>query len=205
MLRLIKIAITGFPCSGKTQVCQLFQEQGAFVINTDIITHQLFTNKDIKEMIARRFGPEILKHNHVDRKKIAEIVFSDPQKLKTLESILHPRILHEIENIYQTCPLSENHKYFVVEVPLLFEAGWQKYFDITIFISADEYIRRERFKQRATMNFFSQRQARHIAAEEKRRLADYTLINEGTIHELQSQFHQILHQINTIRTSNLYR
>ena len=94
MLTLKKIAITGGISSGKTTVCRILNKHGACTLNSDQIIHKFLTDDYpcITETIDL-FGSEILTDGKIDRKKIAEIVFNDVEKLKALEKILHPRLL----------------------------------------------------------------------------------------------------------------
>lgn len=196
MLKLKKIAITGAPCSGKTLVCQLFQEYGAYVVNADEIAHQLLSfNKEYKEKVVQSLGQEVLEENQISRDKIANIVFKDPEKLKTLEKILHPYIFQKISNEYQKCSKFAKAPLFVVEVPLLFEAGWQSFFDIVILVKADMEIRKKRFDERKSMQFFYARDNRFSEELAKEKDADFILYNNGSIEDLREKFKQILQDI----------
>src|SRR3989344_834415 len=98
MLKLKKIAITGGVASGKTSVCRFLQELGAFVVNADVIVHELLVpGTDLGQQIIRQFGPEVLQNGEISRRVIAEKVFEDPQQLLKLEKLLHPAVLHKIQ------------------------------------------------------------------------------------------------------------
>ena len=114
-----------------------------------------------------------------DRAKIAEIVFSDPDHLDWLEELLHPRVVEEnlawrqeVESRPELPALT------VTEVPLLYETGADRRFDVVVVITAPEHLRRER-RPRA-----DEREQRLLPDEQKVARADYAYVNDGTLEEL---------------------
>ena len=95
--------------------------------------------------IIKIFGEEILTQGNIDRKKLAKIVFKNKKKLDVLEKIIHPYVISQIKNEYNKVK-NKNFAFFVVEIPLLFETGFQKYFNIVITISAKEVIAKKKYK-----------------------------------------------------------
>ena len=114
-----------------------------------------------------------------DRAKIAEIVFRDPDHLDWLEELLHPRVVEEnlawrqeVENRPELPALT------VTEVPLLYETGADRRFDVVVVITAPEHLRRERRPQA------DEREQRLLPDEQKVARADYAYVNDGTLEEL---------------------
>jgi dephospho-CoA kinase len=114
-----------------------------------------------------------------DRAKIAEIVFSDPDHLDWLEELLHPRVVEEnlawrqeVENRPELPALT------VTEVPLLYETGADRRFDVVVVITAPEHLRRERRPQA------DEREQRLLPDEQTVARADYAYVNDGTLEEL---------------------
>jgi len=114
-----------------------------------------------------------------DRAKIAEIVFRDPDHLDWLEELLHPRVVEEnlawrqeVENRPELPALT------VTEVPLLYETGADRRFDVVVVITAPEHLRRERRPQA------DEREQRLLPDEQKVSRADYAYVNDGTLEEL---------------------
>ena len=114
-----------------------------------------------------------------DRAKIAEIVFSDPDHLDWLEELLHPRVVEEnlawrqeVESRPELPALT------VTEVPLLYETGADRRFDVVVVITAPEHLRRERRPQA------DEREQRLLPDEQKVARADYAYVNDGTLEEL---------------------
>ena len=93
MLKLKKIAVTGGVASGKSTVCRLFQNLGAYVVSADQITHELLASDNtLKKKVVSIFGHEILEGEVIDRAKVAKKVFSSPDLLYKLEALIHPRV-----------------------------------------------------------------------------------------------------------------
>ncbi|MDE3045089.1 MAG: dephospho-CoA kinase [Verrucomicrobiota bacterium] len=189
MLKLKKIAITGGVASGKSTVCQLFQELGAFVVSADAIVHELLDPQtDLGQQIIRILGASILQHGKINRRLVAEKVFQDPKRLHQLEQILHPAVLESVKNKYQEACQAGIHTAFVVEIPLLFEIGKEKEFDAIIAVIADEEIAKQRFQQKGHTSLeYEQRMSHQISPSIKSQKAHSTIINNGSIPELRQQ------------------
>jgi len=187
---LRKIAITGNLASGKSTVSHILQEYGAYVVDADEIVHSLLSsNTPIRKKVIKLLGPEIVVGNKIDRKKITEIVFSDFEKLTSLEKILHPTVKQEIDRRFNLVKNNPSYKMFVAEVPLLYEAGMQNDFDIVIAVIADEKIARQRF----TGTHFQQRYGRQ--QKDKASKADFVITNNGDLTMLKSSIDAILDRL----------
>ena len=116
-----------------------------------------------------------LRFGTTDRARIAEIVFSDPDQLEWLESLLHPRVQRE----YAAWLGSLDGWLAVVEVPLLYETGAERGFDAVVVITAPAEVRAAR-----TSVQLEQRSDRLIHDDEKVRRADFAYVNDGTLEEL---------------------
>lgn len=137
---MLKIGLTGSAGSGKSTVANMFKRLGAMVISADEVCHKLFTpcHKAYHE-IVRYFGQVCL---HADgtlnRDFLRKRLLSSPEDKNALENILHPeikaKIIEQLEEIKKNVPESV----VIIEVPLLFEAGWEQMFDLIITVYADE-------------------------------------------------------------------
>src|SRR5262245_55950333 len=102
MLILKKVAVTGGLSCGKSSVCRIFKELGAYVVSADDIVHQLLTPQTKPgQQVIELMGSDIVVDQHIDRSKIAKKVFGNLKLLKSLEQILHPAVRHEIDKKYQ--------------------------------------------------------------------------------------------------------
>ncbi len=176
-----KIAITGTLGAGKSTVCQILADSGAFIIDADKIAHQLILD-DCRQDIIQLLGPEIITDGEIDRQKVADIVFNNGKKLTSLEEILHPHILKKIKDTIENIQTANTHSLFVAEIPLLFECNWQKLFDLTICVTRQQKPDKPEWKKR--MNY-------QMIEEEKAKNADIILTNDGTYNDLKSQIQNL--------------
>jgi len=190
MLSLKRIAITGSLASGKSTVCQFFDKWGAYVVSADCLLHSVFSpDTFIGRRICHLFGTEIFEEGSINRARIAEIVAMNPKLLTELEEICHPYVNQEIRKHYQKACRKGNYCVFVAEVPLLFESRfplWQ-WFDATIVVVSDRAIAKERYVQGGgTSEQFDFRESRQMPPLKKAQLANYTIVNNGSLEELQN-------------------
>ncbi len=191
MLTLRKIVVTGGLSSGKTTACSIFKDLGAYVVNADTIVHHLLSpDTDCGQQVIHLLGPSIIIDHKLNRKKIAESVFSDPEKLKKLEDILHPAVFEEIERQY----IFQNNKkpkppLFVAEIPLFYETTHSHHYDAVICVTADSAICRRRFASEKNRTYaeFDNRMKRQIDLQEKETQATYVIQNNGNLIELKEK------------------
>lgn len=175
---MLKIALTGNIASGKSTVEKIIEENGYNVYDTDKIAHKIL---ECSEEVKEAFGT-------IDRKEIAKIVFSSPEKLKLLESIIHPKVKEEILKIFD----SEEILVFI-SVPQLFESGFNILFDKIIFVTADKNLRKERLIKRNSLTP-EEAQKRIDAQEETGKLekSDFVIKNNSDFENLKTQVEDIL-------------
>ncbi|MFA6434184.1 MAG: dephospho-CoA kinase [Elusimicrobiales bacterium] len=179
------VGLTGTIASGKSAALARFGELGAFCVSTDELAKEVLTLRVCYNKILRKFGSGVfLKDGSLDRTKLAKEVFSDKSKRKRLESILHPEILKRALALIK----KSDEKMIIVEVPLLFEAGLEKVFALTVCVDAPYSRRLERAKARGwTAGEFRRRSAAQLAAGEKAARADIVIGNDGSLRELGSK------------------
>ncbi|MBS0628292.1 MAG: dephospho-CoA kinase [Verrucomicrobia bacterium] len=184
-----KIAVTGGLSSGKSTVCQFLIELGAYVISADEIVHNLLSSdSNIRQKVVDLLGSDVLVNNQLNREAIAEKVFSQSTKLKSLESILHPLVLREIELKYQAIKNDPKYTFFVAEIPLLYETETEALFDVVVVVLAKESLCKERFLKKKQNNAkFSERMSRQMPQQEKAAKAHFVLLNNGTLAELKNE------------------
>ncbi|NGX33846.1 MAG: Dephospho-CoA kinase [Candidatus Anoxychlamydiales bacterium] len=184
---LKKIALTGNIAVGKSELLKIFKKLGSFTIDADEIAHDLLENdNEIKLKVIDIFGKEILEKNKISRKKIAKIVFSDENKLKKLEELIHPKLLTTIEKEYEKVK-NKNFEFFVVEVPLLFEKHYQSLFDIVITIVAKDVIAKKRYKDKD----YTLRKQKQMSAIETEKLSDFIIENNQSLSDLEESIKKI--------------
>jgi dephospho-CoA kinase len=198
MLNLKKIAVTGGTASGKSSVCRVFQNLGAYVISADQITHQLLSNDNtLIQQIADLLGEQVLKEGNLDRKKVAEIVFRSPAKLLELEARIHPKVTEEIKRQWEDIQKGNTYSLFVVEIPLLFETQDTSWYDATITVISPQEKSISRFCSSTGYgpDEYERRMSRQMVPEEKARRATYVIDNSETLDELEAQVHTLFSKL----------
>jgi dephospho-CoA kinase len=196
MLKLIKVAVTGFPATGKSSFCQFLRSFGSFVLEADEIVHEIYAaNAEVRQQITSILGPEILIEGKISVDKVANVVFSDFSKLRAIEKILHPLVLEKIiqgasEAAQKKAPL------FVVEVPLLYETGFEKYFDHVVIITSEKEKALNRFSQKKSIDEYSKREKRFTSLPLHLQDADYVVKNNGTLQELKNNAKKLFNDLN---------
>lgn len=145
------IGLTGNSGCGKSTVSNILYEFGAYIIDADKIAHDIIKKGNTAYIeIIKLFGNDILnQENEIDRKKLAEIVFNNKEKLELLTSLTHKYIIEYIkEDIKNILSSNLNYRYIVIDAPLLIEAGLHKITDKVWVVYADLNIRIERITKR---------------------------------------------------------
>ncbi len=175
------VGITGGMGSGKTLAAAIFLEFGAYILDADIICRKLVEpgQPALKE-ISKSFGKNIInKFGNLDRKKLAQVIFSDSNKKKELENILHPRVFEfeklEYENICQKDPKA----LVIIDAALLIESGNYIRMDKVIVINTDRNTRIERVIARSSWerDEVVARIDNQMPIKEKMKYADFVLDN----------------------------
>jgi dephospho-CoA kinase len=182
-MRPVAVAITGGIGAGKTEALQAFARHGAATISSDDIVHRLLRDDaDVRAALLERFGTGILDDaGNVDRAAISRIVFDDAEALAWLEALLHPRVVAEYLDWRERLRESANPPAVcATEVPLLYEVGGERRFDVVVVVTAPEDVRRER----ARVSGAEQREVRLLSDAEKAERADFVYVNDGTRQEL---------------------
>lgn len=146
------IGLTGGTGSGKSTVAQYFRDCGILVIDTDKIARQLLeTDQPILKEVIQHFGPKILqKDGTLNRAKLRMIVFESEADRHWLEALLHPLIKEKILQYSknQNANTEKSNSYFVVEIPLLFEAKFEDVVDRVLVVDCHSDFQIERIQKR---------------------------------------------------------
>ncbi len=144
------IGLTGSVGSGKTTVAKIFeQEFGARILITDEIGHLFMQPEEEGYLkITEAFGKDILEEGslQIDRKKLAALVFSDQEKLKILNGIIHPLVNGYVFDVIEEEKRKGTLPFLVIEAALLIESGYDRICDELWYVTADDAVRRERLK-----------------------------------------------------------
>ncbi|GBE57922.1 dephospho-CoA kinase [bacterium BMS3Abin01] len=177
------IAVTGGIGSGKSAALAAFAAQGAAVLDTDAVVHSLLEREDVRQAVCRRLGLADLPPGADGRSLLADEVFSDPDKLASLQEVLFPLVEDRVR-AWAGREAAAGAPALVVEVPMLFESGMEKLFDFILLIKAPEHLRKERYAGKAGADDFERRAARQMPDAEKEDRCHRVFENSGSLDDL---------------------
>jgi dephospho-CoA kinase len=189
------VALTGGIGAGKSLVANFFFTLGAQVIDADQLARKAIERgSDGFDEVVNAFGDEILKDGDIDRRKLGEIVFADPDKRRILESIVHPRVQRALADARKSLTDGE---ILIYEIPLLVETNAASKFDLVITVEAPLDARIERLKERGLFqNEIERRIASQASSEARIAVADFVIKNEGSEEELLRKVEDIWEELN---------
>lgn len=193
------VVLTGGVASGKTAVSDRLAQIGIPVIDTDEIARELTApGRAGYNAVVQQWGPEMLQANGasqgaLDRRKLRELIFSDPAARHTLESILHPMIMHEVQLRLKELEGSANTPYAVVVIPLYAENRNHLDADAVVVVDVPESEQLRRLIQRDTLSKTLAKDMMAAQASRQHRLALATEViqNTGTLEELNTATDQL--------------
>jgi len=193
-----RIALTGGIATGKSVVGAEFERLGVPTVDADIVAREAVApGTPALSAILARFGSEILdEHQALDRRKLGAIVFADEAARRDLEQIVHPAVQAAI-NAWLTASEREGHRLAIAVIPLLYETGRERDFDlvITTACAADEQLRRVMSRDGLGELQARQRINAQLSTEEKVRRADYAIWTDGTIENTKRQVLETLEKL----------
>jgi dephospho-CoA kinase len=185
----LKIGLTGGIAAGKSEALKAFARLGAATLSSDAVVHELLEGEPLRGRLAERWGPEVVADGTVDRAKIGEVVFADPEELTWLESQIHPLVRERTAEWLLSLP--EETEVAVVEVPLMFEVGSDAVFDTTVAVVTADEVRRERAAARGHA-LVDEREARQLPQAEKAERAEHVVENDGSVEDLERALSALL-------------
>ena len=193
------IGLTGGIGSGKSTVTDYLIARGFHVLDADQIAREIvLPGSEMLIQLTSVFGRGIiLEDGSLDRQKLGEIVFSDPQKKETLDALMHTRILELIHERILQFREEGKRKVIFIDAPLLFETGLNKSVSEIWLTDVDDETRIKRIMARDGMNReeIEKRISAQMTREEKQSLADIILDNTGDQEALYQQIEQLLKNI----------
>lgn len=185
----LTIGLTGGIAAGKSEALAAFERLGAATLSSDAVVHELLESEPLLGRLVERWGPEVVSEGKVNRAKIGEIVFADPEQLTWLEAQIHPLVRQWTAEWLLSLPAGT--EVAVVEVPLLFEAGSDGVFDTTVAVVTADEVRRERAAARGHA-LVDEREARQLTQGEKAERAEHVVANDGSVGDLEQALSALL-------------
>ena len=188
----LTIGLTGGIAAGKSEALAAFARLGAATLSSDAVVHELLDSEPLLGRLVERWGAEVAPGGRVDRNRIGEVVFADPEQLTWLEQQIHPLVGERIAGWLGDLP--EDGEIAVIEVPLLFESGMDRAFDTTVAIVTDDEVRRERAAVRGHA-LVDEREARQLDQGEKAERAEHTIANDGSVADLERALSALIEKL----------
>jgi dephospho-CoA kinase len=186
------VGLTGGIGSGKSTVLAMLSKRGAIVVDADAIVHELQrSGEPVFDEMVEAFGPEIIgPDGELDRPKVASIVFNDPEQLKRLQAITHPAVGKEVLRLLGE---AGEHDVVVIDIPLMTETSRaERGLKDIIVVDVDPKTQVVRASARGgDPDDVRQRMAAQATREDRLKLADHVLNNEGTIEDLERQVDEL--------------
>ena len=193
-----RVALTGGIATGKSHVRAQFEILGVPTVDADVLAREAVTpGTPALSAIVARFGPDVLDASHaLDRRKLAQIVFSDAAARLDLERIVHPAVRAAMDAWFQSLDPTR-HAIAVAVIPLLFEAGREHDFDVIIATACDPdtQLRRVMARDSISEGEARQRLAAQLPTEEKVRRADYIITTDGTYEDTNRQVRSVFDRL----------
>ena len=189
------IGLTGGIGTGKSTVSAYLAQKGCKIIDADLISHQMTeAGSPCLAEIKAAFGEDVfLRDGNLDRKKVGRLVFADATKKKTLEQIITRRVIEKTLRILQDCRVQQE-ALVVLDAPLLFECGMQRYTDETwlVVCRTETRLRRIAARDGLAEEDIQKRIANQMSTEQKEKLADYIIDNSRDLAWLYAQIDTLL-------------
>ncbi len=185
------IGITGGIGSGKSTVTSMLRERGYTVVDADELSREVCKKgTPLLRLLVREFGIEIIKEDGtLNRSKLADLAFESQQGTRRLNELVQTAILVRAMEFFNRLKLSGDIDVCFFDVPMLYEAGWDRYTDSVWLVTAPQQIRLKRVvkRDRSRKQEVLARMKLQMSEEEKMSRADVVLDNSGTEAELKAQ------------------
>jgi len=187
---MIIVGLTGSVGTGKSTVTRFFKELGAYIIDWDelareVVRPHLRAWKEIVEYFGQDFLNEDLT---INRQKLAEVVFSNKEKVTKLNQIVHPEVFKEDERITNEIKSLDPNALIIKDIPLLFELTRPIYVDKIVVVSTSERTQLRRLEEKGMSREDAKSRIKsQLPLEEKIKAADFVINNDGTLEETKRQ------------------
>jgi dephospho-CoA kinase len=187
---MLKVGLTGSIAVGKSAVLEVFRELGCKVLDADQTARDVVEpgTPGLKDVV-REFGSGIITDGRLDRGKLREIVFDDPERLSILNSIIHPLVFQAQDKWLRACEASQPDGIAMVDAALMIESGGYKRFDklIVVVCRHDEQVRRLMLRDGITEAEAEKRIALQMPQTEKKRYADFLIDTSNGFEDTREQ------------------
>lgn len=193
------IGILGGIGSGKSSVIREIQDLNLFIIDADIVGHEVLKSPNIISRIQEAFGDDVKSGESIDRRKLGELVFGNhaqqKHNLEKLNAIVHPEIRRRLHQQIEVGKTKADA--VILDASLLLEGNWDQHCDHLIFVDTDLDVRQARVQQNRgwDRDELPKREKNQVKIAEKRDRSDFTVDNSGDLEQSVQQMSDILERI----------
>jgi dephospho-CoA kinase len=196
---MLIVGLTGGIASGKSTIADMLKKEGAYIIDIDMISRDVVKpGKPAWRAVVHIFGKEVLNGDQtLNRKKVGDIVFSDAEKRKKLEEIIHPKITAEKLMKINEIAKKDNHAVVIIDIPLLIETDKQDTVDkvVLVYTSPQGHIERLVKRDGLTLEDAHKRLASQMLIESKKKYAHYIINNEEPLEQIEKKVKEIFREL----------
>ncbi len=194
------IGLTGGIASGKSTVSKIIIDMGIKVIDADIVAREVMRSDQVLKRVLEEFGEDMLdKDGNLDRARLRKEIFSSKEKVRILNSIVHPLVIKRFEEERERAV--KIGELIVFDVPLLFEAKMDSLCDkiLVIYVDGPTQIKRIIDRDGSSMETAKNIIANQMPVEEKLEKADIAIKNDGTLESLKKKVESIFLEFKNIK------
>ena len=200
---MLKVGLTGGIASGKSTVAGVFEQLGAFVIDSDRITHELLEpGQSVHAAVVEAFGPQVVSAGGgIDRKALGSIVFGSEERRRVLERLVHPGVAQRQDQFFEEVAVRAPDAVAIVDAALMIETGSYRKYDRLVVVSCSALQQHQRLKSRGLADGdIEARIKAQMPLEEKRKYADYVIDNSGTLDQTRRQVKIVWEELKALAT-----
>lgn len=194
--KIIRIGITGGMGAGKSTVAEIFEREGLLVVDADMVSRDVLgLYEEVNDYIRKTFGEEYFQSDGtLNRRKFGLRIFSDEKALAEYEDVIMPFIIGEIKERFEYISDATEDSYAVLDAPLLFNVAEADIYDVAVTVEMPLEMQIERVMERDSLSRQEvlDRINRQMTRAEREILADYIIINDGSIDELEAKALNVL-------------
>ena len=196
---MLLVGVTGSIGMGKSTVAKMFTEYGFGLYNADDTVHYIYENdEEVINKIEESF-PGTKSEGKVNRIALRDILNKEPMKFRDLEKIVHPAT-RRYQIVYIEKLISDGSPGCILDIPLLFETGGEKYIDVSVVVTASEEKQKERVvsERKVPLEIFNSIKSQQMPDREKLKKADYIISTDQTLDETKLEVKDVVSRIKLI-------
>lgn len=187
------IGLTGGIATGKSTASDYLKKKGHPLLCADILVKKIYQEEETLKFIEGHF-PQVVLEGKIDFKKLRDLFFHEALVQKKIEGFLYPRLSQKVKEEFK---LLGSPSYLFYDVPLLFEKEMAAHADVLLVVYAKASIQKERLilRDKITEELAEQILSKQWPIEQKKKLADFVIKNEGAPEELPVEIDKVLNQL----------